>query len=92
MARPPRSADDANKSGPQRLVALVRSSVPPMHPAGLPFVSAGSGFLNRDDVSQDAFRFLKIAQCTVDLCQVVHCFQGQRVFGSQQTLTSVKGG
>lgn len=41
MARPPRSADDANKSGPQRLVALVRSSVPPMHPAGLPFVSAG---------------------------------------------------
>ncbi|HNM11596.1 MAG TPA: phosphatidylserine decarboxylase family protein, partial [Mycobacterium sp.] len=40
MARPPRSADDANKSGPQRLVALVRSSVPPMHPAGLPFVSA----------------------------------------------------
>ena len=40
MARPPRSADDANKSGPQRLVALVRSSIPPMHPAGLPFVSA----------------------------------------------------
>ena len=29
------------KSGPQRLLALVRSSVPPMHPAGLPFVSAG---------------------------------------------------
>ena len=26
------------KSGPARLVALVRSSVPPMHPAGLPFV------------------------------------------------------
>jgi phosphatidylserine decarboxylase len=41
MARP-RSADDANKSGPQRLVALVRSSFPPMHPAGLPFVSAAS--------------------------------------------------
>lgn len=29
------------KSGPQRLVALVRSSVPPVHPAGLPFISAG---------------------------------------------------
>lgn len=29
------------KSGPQRLLALVRSSVPPVHPAGLPFVGAG---------------------------------------------------
>jgi phosphatidylserine decarboxylase len=29
------------KSGPQRLLALVRSSVPPIHPAGLPFISAG---------------------------------------------------
>lgn len=29
------------KSGPERLVALVRSSVPPIHPAGLPFISAG---------------------------------------------------
>jgi phosphatidylserine decarboxylase len=26
------------QSGPARLVALVRSSIPPMHPAGLPFV------------------------------------------------------
>jgi phosphatidylserine decarboxylase len=26
------------KSGPARFVALVRSSIPPMHPAGLPFV------------------------------------------------------
>ncbi len=40
MARRPRSADDTTKSGPQRLAALVRSSIPPMHPAGLPFVSA----------------------------------------------------
>lgn len=39
MARRPRSADDTNTSGPQRLAALVRSSIPPMHPAGLPFVS-----------------------------------------------------
>lgn len=38
MARRP---DDNMKSGPQRLVALVRSSVPPVHPAGLPFISAG---------------------------------------------------
>jgi phosphatidylserine decarboxylase len=41
MARRPRSADDNIESGPQRLVALVRSSVPPIHPAGLPFISAG---------------------------------------------------
>jgi phosphatidylserine decarboxylase len=26
------------KSGPARLVALVRTTIPPMHPAGLPFV------------------------------------------------------
>ncbi|HEY5151621.1 MAG TPA: phosphatidylserine decarboxylase [Mycobacterium sp.] len=41
MARRPRSADDNIGSGPQRLVALVRASVPPVHPAGLPFISAG---------------------------------------------------
>lgn len=41
MARRPRSADDIPESGPQRLLALVRSSVPPVHPAGLPFISAG---------------------------------------------------
>jgi phosphatidylserine decarboxylase len=41
MARRPRTADDNVKSGPQRLAALVRSSVPPIHPAGLPFISAG---------------------------------------------------
>lgn len=41
MARRPRSADDNIESGPQRLVALVRSAVPPIHPAGLPFISAG---------------------------------------------------
>ena len=29
------------QSGPQRLAALVRSAVPPVHPAGLPFISAG---------------------------------------------------
>jgi phosphatidylserine decarboxylase len=28
------------KTGPARLLALVRSAVPPMHPAGLPFVGA----------------------------------------------------
>src|SRR5436190_23858505 len=27
-------------SGPARLVALVRTTIPPMHPAGLPFVGA----------------------------------------------------
>lgn len=29
------------ETGPERLAALVRSAVPPMHPAGLPFVGAG---------------------------------------------------
>ena len=38
MARRP---DLETQSGPQRLVALVRSSVPPVHPAGLPFIAAG---------------------------------------------------
>src|SRR5690242_21919147 len=28
------------KTGPARLMALVRSAVPPMHPEGLPFVGA----------------------------------------------------
>jgi phosphatidylserine decarboxylase len=40
VARRPRPADDSLKSGPQRLVALVRSTVPPVHPAGLPFIGA----------------------------------------------------
>jgi phosphatidylserine decarboxylase len=40
------------QSGPARFVALVRSSVPPMHPAGLPFVGvslavAAAGRKNR---------------------------------------------
>ena len=38
MARRP---DDESRSGSQRLAALVRSSVPPVHPAGIPFISAG---------------------------------------------------
>jgi phosphatidylserine decarboxylase len=43
VARRPRSAEPSsdNKSGPQRLVALLRTTVPPVHPAGLPFVSGG---------------------------------------------------
>ena len=28
------------KSSPERLAALVRTTIPPMHPAGLPFVGA----------------------------------------------------
>ncbi len=38
MARRP---DLEHQSGPQRLAALVRSSVPPIHPAGYPFIAAG---------------------------------------------------
>lgn len=38
MARRP---DLPHQSGPQRLAALVRSAVPPVHPAGYPFIAAG---------------------------------------------------
>lgn len=38
MARRP---DDNLQSGPQRLAALVRSTVPPVHSAGFPFIAAG---------------------------------------------------
>lgn len=38
MARRP---DLAPQSGPQRLAALVRSSIPPVHRAGYPFIAAG---------------------------------------------------
>lgn len=38
MARHP---DTDQLSGPQRLVALVRTSIPPVHPAGFPFIAAG---------------------------------------------------
>ena len=43
MARRPRSTDENLTFGPQRLVSLLRSTVPPVHPAGLPFISAGLG-------------------------------------------------
>ena len=43
MARRPRSSDENLTFGPQRLVSLLRSTVPPVHPAGLPFISAGVG-------------------------------------------------
>ncbi|MDO3637511.1 phosphatidylserine decarboxylase [Mycolicibacterium arseniciresistens] len=39
MARRPRTEE--LKSGPERLMALVRTTVPPVHPAGLPFIGAG---------------------------------------------------
>ncbi len=38
MARRP---DMTPQSGPQRLAELVRSAIPPVHPAGLPFITAG---------------------------------------------------
>ncbi|MCZ8382203.1 phosphatidylserine decarboxylase [Mycobacterium sp. CPCC 205372] len=39
MARRPRTEE--LQSGPERLMALVRTTVPPVHPAGLPFIGAG---------------------------------------------------
>ncbi len=38
MARRP---DDTQQSGPRRLAELVRTAVPPVHPAGVPFIAAG---------------------------------------------------
>lgn len=43
MARRPRVGGENLTFGPQRLVALLRSTVPPVHSAGLPFISAGLG-------------------------------------------------
>ncbi|BBX47850.1 phosphatidylserine decarboxylase [Mycobacterium cookii] len=43
MARRPRSNAEGPTFSPQHFVSLLRSTVPPVHPAGLPFVSAGLG-------------------------------------------------
>ncbi|MGC1740705.1 MAG: phosphatidylserine decarboxylase family protein, partial [Mycobacterium sp.] len=43
MARPPRSTAENPTFDPKHLVSLLRSTVPPVHPAGLPFISAGLG-------------------------------------------------
>ena len=43
MARPARPPADDQQSELARLVELVRSTVPPVHPAGLPFIAGGLG-------------------------------------------------
>jgi phosphatidylserine decarboxylase len=43
VARRPRSTGENLTFGPQRLRSLLRTTVPPVHPAGLPFVSVGLG-------------------------------------------------
>ena len=43
MARPARPSDAADQSELSRFVDLVRSTVPPVHPAGLPFIAGGLG-------------------------------------------------
>jgi phosphatidylserine decarboxylase len=43
MARPARPADAAHESEISRFVSLVRSTVPPIHPAGFPFIAGGLG-------------------------------------------------
>jgi phosphatidylserine decarboxylase len=43
VARRPRATGENPAFSPQHLVSLLRSTVPPVHPAGLPFVSAGVG-------------------------------------------------
>ncbi|OIN77977.1 phosphatidylserine decarboxylase [Mycobacterium malmoense] len=41
MARRPRTP--SSREGPQHVVELVRSAIPPVHPAGRPFIAAGLG-------------------------------------------------
>ena len=43
MARRPRSTGENQTSGPQRLLSLLRTTIPPVHPAGLPFIAGGLG-------------------------------------------------
>ena len=43
MARPARPPSDAHQSELSRFVDLVKSTVPPVHPAGLPFIAGGLG-------------------------------------------------
>lgn len=43
MARPARPSDAADRSELSRLVDLIRLTVPPVHPAGLPFIAGGLG-------------------------------------------------
>jgi phosphatidylserine decarboxylase len=43
VARRPRDSAESPAFDPQHLVSLLRSTVPPVHPAGLPFISAGLG-------------------------------------------------
>jgi phosphatidylserine decarboxylase len=43
VARRPRSTGENLTFGPQRLLSLLRTTVPPVHPAGLPFIAGGLG-------------------------------------------------
>jgi phosphatidylserine decarboxylase len=43
VARRPRSTGENQTSGPQRLLSLLRTTIPPVHPAGLPFIAGGLG-------------------------------------------------
>lgn len=52
MARRPRR--HSVKEGPAHLLELVRSTVPPVHPAGLPFITAGLAVASAGVVSQAA--------------------------------------
>jgi phosphatidylserine decarboxylase len=43
VARRPRTTTENPTISPQHVLSLLRSTVPPVHPAGLPFISAGLG-------------------------------------------------
>ncbi|MGH3594885.1 MAG: phosphatidylserine decarboxylase, partial [Mycobacterium sp.] len=61
MARRPRPTGDNLTFGPQRLLALLRSVVPPVHPAGLPFISAGLAVALGEVIAGRRYRWLRRA-------------------------------
>ena len=61
MARRPRSTDENLTFGPQRLLSLLRSTVPPVHPAGLPFISAGLAVALGGGLAGRRYRWLRRA-------------------------------
>jgi phosphatidylserine decarboxylase len=59
VARRPRSADENLTFGPKRLLSLLRTTVPPVHPAGLPFISAGLAVALAGKLAGRRYRWLR---------------------------------
>ena len=61
MARRPRSTGENLTFGPQRLLSLLRTTVPPVHPAGLPFIAGGLAVAFGGKLAGRRFRWLRRA-------------------------------